>query len=64
VPAQPIPASGVGDGMAPDLFSQTDDPAAALAALGSDDAVVTGSVYLVGEARGLLIEQGWVSDAG
>ena len=40
------------------------DPAAALAALGSDDAVVTGSVYLVGEARGLLIEQGWVSDAG
>jgi dihydrofolate synthase / folylpolyglutamate synthase len=40
------------------------DPAAALAALGFNDAVITGSVYLVGEARGLLIAQGWESDAG
>jgi dihydrofolate synthase/folylpolyglutamate synthase len=28
------------------------------------DAVITGSVYLVGEARGLLISEGWTSDAG
>jgi dihydrofolate synthase/folylpolyglutamate synthase len=39
-------------------------PAAALAALATEDAVITGSVYLVGEARDLLIEQGWASDAG
>jgi dihydrofolate synthase/folylpolyglutamate synthase len=50
------------------------DPAAALGALAlpdaikddavGQDAVITGSVYLVGEARALLIEQGWSSDAG
>jgi dihydrofolate synthase/folylpolyglutamate synthase len=28
------------------------------------DAVITGSVYLVGEARGLLISEGWTSHAG
>jgi dihydrofolate synthase / folylpolyglutamate synthase len=28
------------------------------------DAVITGSVYLVGEARGLLIAEGWTSHAG
>jgi dihydrofolate synthase/folylpolyglutamate synthase len=33
--------------------------AAALAASSGDDAVITGSVYLVGEARGLLIAEGW-----
>ena len=38
--------------------------AAALAALCSDDAVVTGSVYLVGEARGLLLREGWTSHGG
>jgi dihydrofolate synthase / folylpolyglutamate synthase len=38
--------------------------AAALQALPpSDDAVITGSVYLVGEARGLLMGEGWISDA-
>ncbi len=40
------------------------DLPAALAAVGSEDAVITGSVYLVGEARGLLLQQGWASDAG
>jgi dihydrofolate synthase/folylpolyglutamate synthase len=30
----------------------------------SEDAVITGSVYLVGEASGLLLGQGWISDAG
>jgi dihydrofolate synthase/folylpolyglutamate synthase len=29
----------------------------------SEDGVITGSVYLVGEARGLLLAQGWVPDA-
>jgi dihydrofolate synthase/folylpolyglutamate synthase len=29
-----------------------------------EDAVITGSVYLVGEARGLLISEGWTSHAG
>ncbi len=39
--------------------------AAALNALPpAEDAVITGSVYLVGEARGLLLAQGWTSDAG
>jgi folylpolyglutamate synthase/dihydropteroate synthase len=39
--------------------------AAALNALPpAEDAVITGSVYLVGEARGLLLAQGWASDAG
>jgi dihydrofolate synthase/folylpolyglutamate synthase len=43
--------------------------AAALAALASEDAVITGSVYLVGEARSLLMAEGWksgesTSDAG
>jgi dihydrofolate synthase/folylpolyglutamate synthase len=39
--------------------------AAALKALPpSEDAVITGSVYLVGEARGLLISEGWTSNAG
>jgi dihydrofolate synthase/folylpolyglutamate synthase len=28
------------------------------------DAVITGSVYLVGEARGLLMSEGWTSHAG
>jgi dihydrofolate synthase / folylpolyglutamate synthase len=28
------------------------------------DAVITGSVYLVGEARALLMAEGWASDAG
>jgi dihydrofolate synthase/folylpolyglutamate synthase len=38
--------------------------AAALQALPPDeDAVITGSVYLVGEARGLLMAEGWISDA-
>jgi dihydrofolate synthase / folylpolyglutamate synthase len=40
------------------------DLAAALTILGPEDAVITGSVYLVGEARKLLLENGWVSDAG
>jgi dihydrofolate synthase / folylpolyglutamate synthase len=39
-----------------------------LVAAGQDtanqDAVITGSVYLVGEARGLLISEGWISYAG
>jgi dihydrofolate synthase/folylpolyglutamate synthase len=30
----------------------------------TEDAVITGSVYLVGEGRGLLIAEGWASDAG
>jgi dihydrofolate synthase/folylpolyglutamate synthase len=38
--------------------------AAALAAIGNDDAVITGSVYLVGEARRLLLSQGWSSHGG
>ncbi len=38
--------------------------AAALAATGGDDAVITGSVYLVGEARGLLLHEGWISHGG
>jgi dihydrofolate synthase/folylpolyglutamate synthase len=38
---------------------------AALASLPSTaDAVITGSVYLVGEARGLLLADGWVPHAG
>jgi dihydrofolate synthase/folylpolyglutamate synthase len=38
---------------------------AALAALPpTADAVITGSVYLVGEARGLLLADGWTSHAG
>jgi dihydrofolate synthase/folylpolyglutamate synthase len=38
---------------------------AALASLPpTADAVITGSVYLVGEARGLLLADGWVSHAG
>ncbi len=37
--------------------------AAALAAMpAAVDGVITGSVYLVGEARGLLLAQGWVPD--
>ena len=37
----------------------------ALQSLPADqDAVITGSVYLVGEARGLLISEGWTSHAG
>jgi len=37
----------------------------ALQSLPADqDAVITGSVYLVGEARGLLISEGWASHAG
>jgi dihydrofolate synthase/folylpolyglutamate synthase len=40
------------------------DLVTALAALGGQDAVITGSVYLVGEARGLLMAEGWASDAG
>ena len=51
-------ATGVTAHVEPDL--QT-----ALAALEPDeDVVITGSVYLVGEARGLLMAQGWVSHAG
>ncbi|HEX6771191.1 MAG TPA: folylpolyglutamate synthase/dihydrofolate synthase family protein [Acidobacteriaceae bacterium] len=38
--------------------------AAALAATGGDDAVITGSVYLVGEARGVLLHEGWSSHGG
>jgi folylpolyglutamate synthase/dihydropteroate synthase len=38
---------------------------AALAALlPTANAVITGSVYLVGEARGLLLANGWTSHAG
>jgi dihydrofolate synthase/folylpolyglutamate synthase len=37
---------------------------AALNALTDQDVVITGSVYLVGEARALLTSQGWTSDAG
>jgi dihydrofolate synthase / folylpolyglutamate synthase len=38
--------------------------AAALQALPQgENAVITGSVYLVGEARGLLMAEGWISDA-
>lgn len=40
------------------------DLVTALAALGGNDAVITGSVYLVGEARGLLMAEGWAADAG
>jgi hypothetical protein len=29
-----------------------------------EDAVITGSVYLVGEARALLMAEGWTSNAG
>jgi dihydrofolate synthase/folylpolyglutamate synthase len=39
------------------------DLATALAALAGQDAVITGSVYLVGEARGLLMAEGWAADA-
>ena len=43
--------------------------ARALAAIADEDAVITGSVYLVGEARALLMAEGWepaesISDAG
>jgi len=43
--------------------------ASALTALAQQDAVITGSVYLVGEARSLLMAEGWkpvqsTSDAG
>ncbi|MGH9694702.1 MAG: glutamate ligase domain-containing protein, partial [Bryobacteraceae bacterium] len=43
--------------------------AGALATLTNEDAVITGSVYLVGEARSLLMAEGWkpvesTSDAG
>jgi len=38
--------------------------AAALTALTHENAVITGSVYLVGEARALLIVEGWTSNAG
>jgi dihydrofolate synthase / folylpolyglutamate synthase len=38
--------------------------AAALTASADQDTVITGSVYLVGEARALLIAEGWTSDAG
>jgi dihydrofolate synthase/folylpolyglutamate synthase len=38
--------------------------AAALAASSGEDTVITGSVYLVGEARGLLLSNGWTSNAG
>ncbi|HEY3988064.1 MAG TPA: folylpolyglutamate synthase/dihydrofolate synthase family protein [Acidobacteriaceae bacterium] len=37
---------------------------AALAALANEDAVITGSVYLVGEARGLLLAAGWTVFTG
>jgi dihydrofolate synthase / folylpolyglutamate synthase len=36
----------------------------ALAALAGQDAVITGSVFLVGEARPILMAEGWTSDAG
>ena len=38
--------------------------AAALTALTHENAVITGSVYLVGEARALLMAEGWTSNAG
>ena len=38
-------------------------PAALQALPPDEDAVITGSVYLVGEARGLLMAEGWISDA-
>jgi dihydrofolate synthase/folylpolyglutamate synthase len=38
--------------------------AAALTALTDENAVITGSVYLVGEARALLMAEGWTSIAG
>jgi dihydrofolate synthase/folylpolyglutamate synthase len=38
--------------------------ATALTALTNENAVITGSVYLVGEARALLMTQGWTSNAG
>jgi dihydrofolate synthase/folylpolyglutamate synthase len=37
---------------------------AALTALTDENAVITGSVYLVGEARALLMAEGWTSHAG
>jgi folylpolyglutamate synthase/dihydropteroate synthase len=37
---------------------------AALTALTDENAVITGSVYLVGEARALLMAEGWTSIAG
>jgi dihydrofolate synthase/folylpolyglutamate synthase len=40
------------------------DLVTALATVTGQDAVITGSVYLVGEARGLLMAEGWASDAG
>ena len=36
---------------------------AALSDSAGQDAVITGSVYLVGEARAILISEGWTSDA-
>ena len=38
--------------------------ATALTALTDENAVITGSVYLVGEARALLMAEGWTSNAG
>jgi dihydrofolate synthase/folylpolyglutamate synthase len=38
--------------------------ATALTTLTNENAVITGSVYLVGEARALLMTQGWTSNAG
>jgi dihydrofolate synthase / folylpolyglutamate synthase len=37
---------------------------AALTVLTDENAVITGSVYLVGEARALLMAEGWTSNAG
>jgi dihydrofolate synthase / folylpolyglutamate synthase len=38
--------------------------AAALRASAGENAVITGSVFLVGDARALLLAEGWTSDAG
>jgi dihydrofolate synthase/folylpolyglutamate synthase len=40
------------------------DLATAMTVLAGEDMVITGSVYLVGEARSLLIAEEWTSDAG
>jgi dihydrofolate synthase / folylpolyglutamate synthase len=39
------------------------DLVAALAALADENAVITGSVYLVGEARGILMQEGWTTSS-
>src|ERR1700761_5757954 len=61
----PSPRAASGEGLLPAAHSvgaaATLEPnlAAALARSSGEDIVITGSVYLVGDARGLLIAEGW-----